>query len=98
MIFAFLSYQVSGVERPVHQSSGSTHRKRALYESVTALPAVSFAGVKRARRVRRRQAVSSSVLDPLDEVTVQFVTRPSVPMSSRKPVVPLSPARIAESG
>jgi hypothetical protein len=89
---------MSGVEPSMHHSSGSTHRKRALYVSVTGLPAESCAGVKRARRVRSRQAVSSRDRDPLEDVIVQFVTRPSVPMSRRKPVVPLSPARIAESG
>ena len=45
-----------------------------------------------------RQVVLSSELDPLDDVTVQLVTRPSGPMVSRNPVVPSSFRDKAEAG
>jgi hypothetical protein len=44
------------------------------------------------------QVALSSALDPLDDVIVQFDTRPLAPISNRKPVVPDSSARMAESG
>jgi hypothetical protein len=66
--------------------------------SAVLLPLLSLAGVNRARALSRRQVVVSSADDPLDEVTVQLVTRPLAPTSSLNPVVPASPARWAEAG
>jgi hypothetical protein len=63
-----------------------------------ALPAVSFAGVKRARRRMTLHVVLSSEDDPLDFVIVQLVTLPSVPISSLKPVVPCCSALMAAAG
>ena len=71
---------------------------RPLTESLTLAPELLVAGVKRARLRINRQVVLSNDLDPLDEVTVQLLTRPSGPTSRRKPVVPDSSLRIAESG
>ena len=71
---------------------------RPLTESLTLAPELLVAGVKRARLRISRQVVLSNELDPLEEVTVQLLTRPSGPTSSRKPVVPDSSLRIAESG
>ena len=71
---------------------------RPLTESLTLAPELLVAGVKRARLRISRQVVLSKELDPLDEVTVQLLTRPSGPTSSRKPVVPDSSLRIAASG
>ena len=67
-------------------------------ESVVGWLLLFRAGVKRARLCMIRHVARSSVDEPLDEVTVQPVTRPLVPISSRKPVVPDSSARIAASG
>jgi hypothetical protein len=66
--------------------------------SDVAAPVLSVAGVKRARDLSSRQVVESSADEPLDEVTVQLVTRPFGPTSSRKPVAPASPARTADAG
>jgi hypothetical protein len=66
--------------------------------SVAGLPLESRAGVNFARLWSNLHAVLSRMDEPLDDVTWQSVTRPSVPMLSLKPVVPLCPARIAESG
>ena len=71
---------------------------RLLWTPGAGLPLLSLAGVKRARRVSSRQVAESSADDPLDEVTEQFVTRPSGPTSSLNPVVPASPERSAEGG
>jgi hypothetical protein len=67
-------------------------------ESVVGPPLLSVAGVKRALDLSSRQVVESSADEPLDEVTVQLVTRPFEPTSSRKPVAPDSEARSAEAG
>jgi hypothetical protein len=61
-------------------------------------PVVSVAGENRARDLSSLQVVLSSADEPLDEVTVQLVTRPLAPTSSRNPVAPASPARTAEAG
>ena len=61
-------------------------------------PVLSVAGVNRARDLSSRYVVESSADEPLDEVTVQLVTRPLAPTSSRKPVAPDSPERTAEAG
>jgi len=66
--------------------------------SVVGAPVLSVAGVKRALDLNSRQVVESSADEPLDEVTVQLVTRPFEPTSSRKPVAPDSSARSAEAG
>ena len=71
---------------------------RLLTESVVLAPVLSVAGVNRARLRISRQVALSRDEDPLDEVMVQLVTRPSVPTSRRKPVVPDSSLRSAESG
>ena len=63
---------------------------RALTLSVVGWPLLSRAGVKRARLRMIRQVAVSSAVEPLDDVTVQLVTRPSGPTVSRKPVVPCS--------
>ena len=62
------------------------------------LPLSSFAGVKRARRISRRQAVPSNSSDPLLDMMVQAVVLPSMPISRRKPVRPSTPALTAEGG
>src|SRR3546814_19477895 len=54
------------------------------------LPLESSAGVKRALRVISLHVASSRVAEPLDDVTLQSVTRPLVPTVTRKPVVPSS--------
>ncbi len=59
---------------------------------------LSRAGVNLARDVSSLQVVESSADDPLDEVTVQFVTLPLAPTLSLYPVVPCSSARMAEAG
>ena len=71
---------------------------RPLTASPVAAPVLSVAGVKRARDLSSRQVVESRADEPLDDVTVQLVTRPFGPTSSRKPVAPDSPARTAEAG
>ena len=71
---------------------------RLLNVSFVGLPVLSRAGVNRALALSSRQVVASSAPDPLDDVTVQLVTRPFAPISSLKPVVPDSPARIADAG
>jgi len=71
---------------------------RLLTESAVGLPLLSVAGVNRARLLMILQVALSSEDEPLDEVTVQLVTRPFGPMSSLNPVVPCSSARMAESG
>jgi hypothetical protein len=52
------------------------------YDDPTALPFSSLAGVKRTLALEIRQVASSSVVLPLDDVTEQSVTRPSVPIVS----------------
>ena len=54
------------------------------------LPELSRAGVNLARLVRIRQVVESSVLDPLDEVTLHPDTRPFGPMVKETETVPCS--------
>jgi hypothetical protein len=71
---------------------------RALCVSDVGFPLLSRAGVNLARCRMMRQVALSSADDPLDEVTVQLLTRPLVPTSSRKPVVPSSSARIEDGG
>jgi hypothetical protein len=71
---------------------------RPLTESLVVPPLLSVAGVKRARDLSSRQVVESSADEPLEFVTVQLVTRPLAPTSSRKPVAPDSPERTAEAG
>jgi hypothetical protein len=67
-------------------------------ESLVVPPLLSVAGVNRARDLSSLQVVESSAAEPLDEVTVQLVTLPFAPTSSRKPVAPASPERTAEAG
>ena len=67
-------------------------------ESVVGFPLLSRAGVNLARERMILQTALSKAVDPLDDVTVQLLTRPFAPTSSRKPVVPCSSARIADSG
>jgi hypothetical protein len=45
-----------------------------------------------------RHVAASSAGDPLDDVTLQSVTRPLVPTVRRKRVVPSSSLRSAEAG
>ncbi len=71
---------------------------RALWVSFVGLPLLSRAGVNRARLRMIRHVALSSAVEPLVEVTVQFVTRPFGPTSRRNPVVPSSSARMAEGG
>jgi len=71
---------------------------RLLTVSEVGLPVLSVAGANRARDVSNRQVAASRAEEPLDEVTLQFVTRPLGPTSSRKPVVPDSLLRSAEAG
>jgi hypothetical protein len=66
--------------------------------SATGFPAVSRAGVNLARLLMSLQVALSRAEEPLGEVTVQFETRPSGPISSRNPVVPCSSERTAEGG
>ena len=54
--------------------------------------------MNRARLRISRQVVLSRVDDPLEPVTVQALTRPSVPMVSRNRVVPCSSRDSAEAG
>ena len=70
---------------------------RLLTESLTLVPALSVAGVNRARlRISGRSRCPSGTIRSTT-VTVQSLTRPSGPTSRRKPVVPCSSLRIAES-
>jgi hypothetical protein len=69
-----------------------------LTESEVGLPLLSIAGVNRARLRMILQVAASSADEPLELVTVQLVTRPLEPTSSRKPVVPSSSERSAEAG
>ena len=71
---------------------------RAETESEVGWPLLSRAGVKRARLVSSLQVAESRADDPLEEVTVQPVTRPFEPTLRRKPVTPSSSARSAEAG
>ena len=71
---------------------------RALDESPIGCPFWSFAGVKRARRVKIEQVVLSSELDPEDAVTRQFDTRPLEPIVKATDVVPFSSLRSADCG
>jgi hypothetical protein len=71
---------------------------RPLTLSSVGLPSWSRAGWKRARIVTSWQVVESRVADPLEAVIVQAATRPSLPISSRKPTAPSSPARRAAAG
>ena len=52
------------------------------YDDVMAAPFSSLAGVKRTLALDIRQVASSSVVLPLEDVTEQSVTRPSVPIVS----------------
>ncbi len=67
-------------------------------ESLVGCPVSSRAGVNLAREVSSLQVVESSEAEPLDEVTVQLVTRPLVPISRRTAVVPCSSFRCAADG
>jgi hypothetical protein len=71
---------------------------RPLWVSLVGCPLLSIAGVNRARDLSSLQVVASRDEEPLDEVTVQLVTRPFAPISRRKPVVPDSSARSAAAG
>ena len=71
---------------------------RALEVSPIGFPLWSFAGVKRARRMRIEQVVLSSELDPEDDVTLQFDTRPLEPIVRLTAVVPCSSLRSADCG
>jgi hypothetical protein len=93
-LLTFLSNDCEGRDH----SAGRRHTILLLYVSFVGLPVLSLAGVNRARDLSRRQVVASSAAEPLDEVTVQLVTRPLAPISSLNPVVPDSPERIAEAG
>ncbi len=66
--------------------------------SLVGWPLLSRAGVNRARDRIILQVAESSAEEPLDEVTVQAVTRPFGPTSSLNPVAPCSPPRSAEAG
>jgi hypothetical protein len=66
--------------------------------SAAGLPRLSRAGVNLARICIRRQVVESRLAEPLDRVTVQLVTRPFEPTSSRKPTAPSSPFSTASAG
>ena len=66
--------------------------------SVVGWPLLNRAGVKRARLRRIRQVAVSSDRDPLDLVTLQFDTRPSVLIERLTPTVPWSSLRIASAG
>jgi hypothetical protein len=59
---------------------------------------LSVAGENRARDLNSLQVVESSADEPLDEVTVQLLTRPLAPTSRRKPVAPDSEERSADAG
>ena len=89
---------LKSVDQVRTQSSGMRHTIRLLWVPAVVAPVLSRAGVKRARRVSSRQVAESSAEEPLDDVTVQLVTRPSAPTSSRNPVVPASPERSADGG
>ncbi len=58
--------------------------------SVVELPRLSRAGVNLARLCRIRQVALSSVREPLDELTLQPVTRPLGPTVSRTVTDPCS--------
>ena len=66
--------------------------------SVVGWPLLNLAGVKRARLRRILQVAVSSDRDPLDLVTLQFETRPSVLIERLTPTVPWSSLRIASAG
>ena len=66
--------------------------------SPVGFPPESVAGAYRARLLIKEQVVRSKELDPLDDVTVQLVTRPLGPMSRRKPTVPCSSLLMAAVG
>src|SRR3954467_1080620 len=80
------------------QSAGIRQTMRLLTVSLVGCPLLSWAGVKRAREMSRRQVAASSAAEPLDEVTWQPGTRPFGPPSRRKPVVPDSLLRSADAG
>lgn len=78
--------------------SGSRQTIRLLKLSFVGLPFRSSAGEKPARSMSSRQAAESRAAEPLEAVTAQLATRPSLPTSTRKPTAPSSPDRIAEAG
>ena len=94
IFLTFLSKYLSSLIGFEAYSSGSTQRMRVLVVSEIGLPAWSLAGVKRARRLRMLQVVLSSDDEPDDDVTVQSVTRPSMPIVNRTAVVPCSSFRM----
>jgi hypothetical protein len=71
---------------------------RDVVRPAVGLPLLSIAGVNFARRCRIRHVVESRVRDPLDPVTLQAETRPSVPIDKATDTVPDSSLSIACAG